>query len=420
MKKVNVIKNYLFLGSLYSILIIAIYFQVVHFDFLNAWDDQWFVTNYYTEDGLNWKNISAIFTEYYKGQYAPINQLYYTGLYYIFGYNKLIFHVASLVIHLLNTLLVYNFSKKIIKADHIHSKEWLPVFIASLFAILPINVEPVAWVSASKVLIYAFFYLLSLNLYLKYFDLQKGKYFLLTIATFILSFFAKEQAVTLPLALVAIDWIKGRDLKNKDVVLEKLPFFILSLLFGLVTLESQEIQDGASNFYPFYQRIPLSIFTLFEYFTKSIIPINLSYLYPFPFQNGENVPWWMWIYVISIPIFLWNSQYIKDKLIIFAVCFFLIHILLVCNITSLARHSLIADRYAYVATVGICFVIARVFQLLYIRYSKATSIIGGLYVLFLLYYSFNYVQSWKNAYSVKSRLKNTIESRSDFKDLKKE
>ncbi|KKO92470.1 hypothetical protein AAW12_05055 [Sphingobacterium sp. Ag1] len=405
-------------GVLLVLLISIIYSQVLYADFLFGWDDQWFVTNYYTEGGINRDNIFAIFTEFYRGQYAPVNQLYYTTLHNIFGYNKPIFHLASLSIHLLNTLLVFQITKSVIKNAQNCPKNIFPFLTASLFAIMPINIEPVAWVSASKVILYAFFYLIALNLYIRYIDRRKEKFYILTLFVFVLSFLAKEQAVTLPLTLILLDWYKGRNFNDRDVWLEKAPFLILSLLFGLVTIDSQELNDNGNNFYPIFQRIPLSIFTFFEYLTKCVIPINLSYLYPFPFKNGDQAPLWMWLYPIALPFLLWNLCYVKDKLILFGMFFFAINILLVCNLTSLARYSLIADRYTYLASIGVCILIIRIFQILYFKSQTRTKIFAGIYFFALLCYSFNYVQTWKNAYSVKARLKTTIESRPDFTKLK--
>ncbi len=404
--------------GLFGILIAIVYFKVLSADFLYGWDDQWFVTNDYTEEGIKSDNILAIFTEFYRGQYAPVNQLYYTTIHSIFGYDRAIFHFASLVIHLLNTILVFKFTKSIFENNHDLPKDIPSILIASLFAIMPINVEPVAWVSASKVIIYAFFYLISLNVYISYLSTYKGKYYILTLILFALSFLAKEQAVTLPLTLLLLDWYKGRNFANRDIWLEKAPFFILSLLFGLITIESQELQDNGRIFYPVVQRIPLSIYTFFEYLTKCIIPISLSYLYPFPFQNGEQVPWWMWLYPIALPFLLWNLCYVKDKLILFGISFFAVNILLVCNLTSLARYSLIADRYTYLASIGACILLTRIFQFTYFKFQTRAKIFAGIYFFALLCYSFNYVQTWKNAYSVKARLKSTIESRPDFTDLK--
>ena len=102
-------------------------------------------------------------------------------------------------------------------------------FTALLWGIHPVNVESVAWLSASKVLIYTFFYLLSLLCYLKYVQNRRNTYFLLTLFFFICSFLGKEHAVTLPVCLLLIDYFVGRDFHNRELWVEKISFFSLSL-----------------------------------------------------------------------------------------------------------------------------------------------------------------------------------------------
>src|SRR5690606_27264453 len=113
--------------------------------FLYGWDDQWFVTNHYTENGLNWSNLSDILTHFHYGQYAPLNQIYYTALYSLFGYNPAYYHITSVVLHICNVILVYTLVSRIapnLLQDRQVSKR-IPFITGFLFAILPVNVEPV-------------------------------------------------------------------------------------------------------------------------------------------------------------------------------------------------------------------------------------------------------------------------------------
>lgn len=206
---------------------LLVYYPVYFLQFQASWDDQWVVINHYTENGWNATNIWAILTEYYNGQYAPLNQLYYTALYSIFGYHSNIFHTAGLIIHLLNSLLVYCFIDKLLyvwrRTDQSANRK-IAFFTALLFVLHPITVESVAWLSASKVLIYALFYLLSLIAYLNYLLNNKPLYLLISGVCFVLSFASKEQAVTLPVCLLLLDYIAARKFNNKVIWLEKLPF----------------------------------------------------------------------------------------------------------------------------------------------------------------------------------------------------
>lgn len=399
---------------------LLIYHPVYRFDFLYGWDDQWFVTNHYTEGGFSVENLWAIFTEFYKGQYAPFNQLYYTSLYSLFQYQTGIFHVFSVLIHFINGILVYLLSRNLRKQlndEPPATLDLMSFFTALLFVVLPINVEAVAWVSAAKVLWYAFFYLLAILMYIRYIKNKRHILFYAVLLFFTLSFFSKEQAVAIPLTLVLVDWVYRRDLKSPELWLEKIPFFILAVLFGLVTIASQDLGDGQRHFYPLYQRIPLALFTISEYITKSILPVNLSYLYPFPFHIGESVNWWMWFYVLFAPFIIYSCFMLKNRSYIFSLLFFLINICLVINFVSIARHSLIADRYTYISSIAVAFLLADLFFKLLKSRRRLSLIISIIYITAIMGYSAYYVTTWKDAYSVKERLKKTIEGRPDFEEL---
>jgi hypothetical protein len=405
--------------------IAIVYWPVYRFDFLFGWDDQWFVTNHYTEDGFTGRNLYAIFTEFYYGQYAPVNQLYYTFLYSLFHYNPTYYHVAGVLIHLANVILIYFLINKIMPklTDKLEFQiKQTAFFTALLFAISPINIEPVAWVAASKVTLYVLFYLIALTWYCRYLTTGTSAYFYLTLLFFTLSFGAKEQAVVFPVCLFLFDHVYQRDWQNRLVWLEKLPFFVFTLLLGFITIQSQGFEDGGRSFYPFYQRLPLAFYTLSEYFTKCVVPVNLSYLYPFPFQVGEQVPWYLWIYFFAIPIIVYCFyKQIKTRLTFLGLSFFLIHIVLVMNIFSLARFSVIADRYAYLSSIGLCFILSYIFisNFYRVKFRIPLFITGVLYLVVLMGYSIKHLPVWTNAYTLKEKLKITIERRDDFDDLKK-
>jgi hypothetical protein len=397
--------------------VLAVYWQVYTFDFLYGWDDQWFVTNYMTKGGFSTKNLYEILTTFYYGQYAPLNQYYYVLLYSFFEYKTAYYHVANVFVHLINSVLVYQLILRI-STDLFNLKEKAvnAAFItALLFAVLPINVEPVAWVAASKVGIYALFYLSALINYIKYVKHASSKYFYLTILFYILSFGAKEQAVTLPVCMLFFDFLYKRNLRSGGVWLEKLPIFILSILFGLISMSSQKV--GSGDFYSLWQRLPLAAYTVTEYATKCLIPVNLSYLYPFPFQKGQAVPVWMWLHLMAVPLVVYCFlEYIKQKWILFGIGFFVIHILLVSNVLSLARFAVVADRYGYLASIGLCFIVGyTVVQLnLFTKRKALVTVITTGYVFTLMIVSACYLPIWRNSHTLKAKLRHTIDHRQDY------
>lgn len=389
---------------------ILVFWPVYQFYLQSAWDDQIFVANKYTDRGFIWHNIWAIFSEYYSGQYAPVNQLYYTTLHFIFGYTAIYYHLASLFIHLINAVLAYFLIKRLcekITGFTLVRNAQMAFLTALLFTILPVNLEPVAWVSASKVIIYALFYLIAITYYCRYIISNKASQYYLTVLFYLISFGAKEQAVMLPFCLLLVDYVYKRDFKNILVWYEKLPFIILSMLIGLVSIASQDFEPDETIGYPLYQRIVLAFYSLGQYIIKTILPANLSYFYPFPFKIGEPIPGWLWLYVCVIPVLMFVLYKIakKRKWLLFGLLFFGIHIILVINLLSLARLSVIADRYAYVATLSTCFILAYVFatNLYKPKLKYCTLIIGLVYISYLGYYTHKHSFVWKNSDTLKAK-----------------
>jgi hypothetical protein len=296
---------------------------------------------------------------------------------------------------------------------------------ALLFAIHPINVESIAWISASKIPLYAFFYLLGLVAYIRYIETQKTTWYVAVLAAFALSFCSKEQAVTFPLCLLAIDWFLKRNLKGEQVWAEKITFVVLALFFGLITILAQGATSGDSA-YPLWQRMLFSCYAIFEYITKSIIPLKLSYIYPFPMDAGSAIPPRFWIYpflvagMVSLLV-----MYRKNRLLMFCTLIFIIHLSLSLNIMSLGRNAMIADRYLYIGETGIFMFVAYALCEFHAKYKnkrKWLIITALLYSIYLGGYTFGYTQKWKDSDTAKHYIQDIADKRvkSDTDEAKEE
>lgn len=415
-----------FAYTLLMVGVVTIYSTVVNHDFLYQWDDQWVVINRYTAGGLNWDNLYRIFTEFYHGQYAPLNEMNYLLVHTLWGYNPMAFHLASLLWHVANVCLVYSFVKALLKVGNIPlevNMTQIAFFTALVWGVHPVNVESVAWISASKVLIYTFFYLLCLLCYLRYIETQKNVYIVGVIFLFILSFWGKEQAVTLPLCLLLIDYWAGRDLRSKEVWMEKVCFFTLALFGGVVTILSQGVHSNILP-YSFVYRILFACYALMEYFVKSVLPVNLSYLYPFPILPGEELPVRLWFYPIFIVVGGALLYYFrKNKVLVFSILFLVIHIAVTLHIISLARFAIVADRYLYVGEIGISFLLMYAFVWQKNRCSgwkKYTLfLVVGSYIGYLACYSYFYTASWKDTDCVKRHVRELLQQRNDLPSSEK-
>lgn len=409
--KYNSIITYGFLVAL----CICVYIPSLSNNFIFGWDDQWMVTNSYTEGGWTIGNIWSIFSEFYGGQYSPLNQFNYLIVYTLFGYDPLYFHLYSLLLHIGCVCLVWKFVYTIL---HIHGelKDKQILFMAwitsLLFAIHPINVEPIAWISASKVPLYAFFYLMGLLSYLEYVKTQKVINYLITIICFLFSFGGKEQAVTFPLALLVVDWFINRDMKSCVVWNEKLPFFMLAFLFGVITILSQG--NGSYGGFPFYQRLVFACYALIEYITKSLFPIRLNFFYPFPIVLGEELPLRFCIYPILLFLLIaWAWVYRKNKFLIFGILIFVVNLVLSIHILNMSRHSIIADRYLYLSYIGVSFLIgygSLCIKNIFLKL-KFPLFLFVLYIFCLSIQTLLYAGKWKDTEKVKEYTKEVLKNR---------
>lgn len=408
-------------------IVILVYSPVINHDFLYQWDDQWVVINHYTTGGIHIHNLWDILTDFYHGQYAPFNELNYLLLYTFFGYNPLFFHIASLCWHLVNVCLVYRFFIVLLSKSKTYVKyntRTIAFFTALLWGIHPVNVESVAWLSASKVLIYTFFYLLSLLCYLKYIQNRQNSYFLLTLFFFICSFLGKEQAVTLPVCLLLIDYFVDRDFHDKELWLEKISFFSLSVLGGILTILSQG--NGEEELvYSLDYRILFACYTTFEYIIKSFLPINLSYIYPFPVLPEEAIPLRLWFYPIIV---LTGSGmllvYRKNKIAMFSILFLILHVAVALHLISISRFTIVADRYLYLGCAGISFltvwIVFYFIQSLSDKWKKLfVSVCFTFYLIYLGSYCFSYTKTWKDTDTLKSHVRKLIKNRDNRSPIKK-
>ncbi|SFW61521.1 hypothetical protein SAMN05661012_02973 [Chitinophaga sancti] len=390
------------------------YQQVFNNDFQYKWDDQWVVINPYTEEGLNHYNLWNVLTEFYHGQYAPVNEFFYILLYSFFGYDPFWFHTASLLVHISNVLLLYFL---VLRIQLIRNKEqagvWrIPFMTALLFAIHPFLVQAVAWMAASKIIIYTLFYLIALHFYITYITTGKYRYYLLVILFFIVSFGAKEQAVTLPVCLIMFDYFLQRNMHKRSVWLEKIPLFLLSIFFGILSIISQDRTaniDG-QKIYPFYQRIILASYTLIEYLTKCLLPFKLSYLYVFPNNPGEPLQLRFWIYPIILLVmgYCLYRYYKQLGILLAGFIFFLIHIGIVLNLFSLKRFELVADRYAYLAAAGVFFSLAWLFEQLILKKVKLRKLYAAMIIVYcfgLGIYAYERTFVWHDSDTLKAELR---------------
>lgn len=412
---------------IYAIMLVvacmAVYYPVFDYPFMKGWDDQWQVLNLYTTNGLSLNSVISIFSTFYYGQYSPLNQLYYTAIFHYFGFNASVFHLANLLWHVSYTILVFCFIRKLLNEYNCNSARantFIAFGVAVLTAIHPVSAEVVSWLSASKVLLCSFFYMASLLCYLYYINGERTILYIGSLFFFLCAFFCKEQVVTLPFCLLLIDWFLRRNLRSKIVIIEKIPFFTMVLCMLTVTFASyQETLAEVvidNNNYPLFQRIIFCGYAICEYIQKTFLPLNLQYLYPYPMDVGDTLPVRFYLYLLIIPALVYIIYMCRNyRIIIFGTLFFLIQLSLFLHIIPLPRFTITADRYLYIASVGLFFMLSYYFyQIIWshcIRQKYICNIILTILLGIIGYYTHNCSRKWESERSLKYEVKQILEER---------
>jgi tetratricopeptide (TPR) repeat protein len=220
------------------------------------------------------------------------------------------------------------------------------------------HVESVAWASERKDVLYTFFFLLSMIGYIFYLrDKYNIKYILITLLFFLLSCFSKGQGVVLPIALLCIDYLIKRKI-NARMVVEKIPFLIGSLIFGIVAIKAQ-IQESAinSDYLTGAKIIFTGTYGLTMYLIRIILPINLSGAHPYPGVETGGFSTFIYItpIILLILIYLIFRSIKKNRYVLFGAMFFITCIIMVLKLIPLGD-TIISERYTYLPYIGIFFV----------------------------------------------------------------
>ncbi len=369
-KKENVQKKQpAFLSPTYLIaaillLVVIIYSNALHNDILTFDDNDYF--NYPEIIHLSWVNIKTFFTHYYLIMYQPLPVLTLAVNYHFTALHSFPMHIFNLVFHLINVLLVFQFIKLLT------NNKTSAVVIALLFAIHPMNVEAVSWISARSSSMYTCFYLFALIFYLKYIIEGKTKFLIFTGLFFIISLFSKAQAVTLPGVMMLLDYYFGRKYLSPKVLLEKIPFFLLSLTFGIITLLDKDTQSNiSSGMVSSYSLVDIFFIVCHSfvfYVTRFFVPLELCSIYVYPPKSGAMLPlvyYFSSILFISLIYLLFKFR--KNKEVVLGAGLFLITIAINIQLIP-SRLFEVTDRYAYFPYIGLYLLI-----LFYVNRLKETN-----------------------------------------------
>ena len=406
------------------ILLTIITFSNSLFNELITYDDPGYIIKNELIRGLSYQNIRLIFYSFVMGNYHPLVVLSDAIVFHFFNLNPIAYHSFSLFLHLINVVLVFNL---VLQLDTRHKTQVSrqqtadtnikgAALVSCLFAIHPMHCETICWVSDQKDLLFTLFYLASLIYYVKYktedtsiktqenknskvksqtlkinsadssqlsaeqskklkVKSKKIKFYLISLLLFVCSCLSKSAAVTFPLIMIATDYLLRRKL-NLRTVIEKIPFFILSIFFGIVNIYSQaSVKAYFDNLsYNISDRIFIPIYNLVYYLIFSIIPYKLSVIHPYPEKSNSLLPLEYYIFPLIVLILIVLIVILRRKRkttvnssqstrnLIFGLLFFIINVALVLQIIPIGN-SVVSERYSYLSYFGLFFIIGQLYVL---------------------------------------------------------
>lgn len=343
--------------------------------------------------GLTGRNVKAAFTQYDPELYVPVTYMSYQLDYMIGGYEPFMYHLTNLLLHAANTvlagLLLFMLTKK----------RGLAFLCALFFAVHPLQVEAVAWAAARKDVLSTFFFLLSFVLFLRNREQKSSAVYHWSIACFAFGLMSKVSVVVLPVLLLLLPMIEKR-MPSKQEVLSLVPYFILSVIFGIVAIFGKQHLLVTTTL---LEKILMACKSTAVYIGKLIAPYNYAPIYPQADAIGFSSDFAISLGVTAALIVCLVATYRRWPLFSYALAFFLL--MLVPSFSNFSKNGFLyyaSDRYAYVSSIGFFLAIGLVIAALLDAYPKLwkqwlpLSVVTAVLALFCTMQSAKQVGVWQS------------------------
>jgi protein O-mannosyl-transferase len=389
--------------------IVAIYGQVQNFEFINL-DDNYYVTlNRHVQNGLTYEDVKWAFTNIDAGQWIPLVWLSYMIDSRLCGLSPGWFHLVNVFFHIANAVLLFLLARKL------SGGFWKSLGIAIIFAVHPLHVESVAWVTERKDVLSMFFLLLCVRFYVGYTETSRLKGYFISIMFFILGLMAKPMLVTLPFILLLLDhWPLGRFSAKKNqrneatcffqsrlsIIIEKIPYIAISIAICALTVISSKKSSGliAADEISINSRIANALMSYAAYLIKMLWPSKLAVPYPYP----DAFVWWEVLAStgLLLAITIYAIKNIRQKpYVIVGWLWYIVTLFPVIGLVQSGTQAM-ADRFVYVPVIGIYVIVVWSADDLIEKFSlpkPLTASIATLIICILSLVSYRQVQHWKNS-----------------------
>jgi tetratricopeptide (TPR) repeat protein len=305
--------------------------------------------------------VSWAFVSYDAGNWHPVTWLSHALDYQIYDQDPAGHHQTSMMLHALNAVLLF---WVLWRATGYAGRSFM---VAALFAVHPINVEPVVWISERKTLLSMMFFLLALEAYRWYVSKPRACRYIVVAVLFALGLMAKPQIITFPFVLLLWDYWPLRRMavakqltdsnfpqqSFRALVMEKLPLFAIALVSAIMTMKAQRSSGAVLSLAatPLSIRLSNAIVSYLKYIGKALWPVNLAPMYPHP---GASLRAWQ-VYgalLILLTITLLIAERTSRRYLTVGWLWFLGTMVPMIGIVQVGRQAM-ADRYAYLPLLGI-------------------------------------------------------------------
>lgn len=355
------------------VITLAVYSRVTEFEFVQFDDGVYVMSNDHVKTGLTAANIRHALAFTQDANWIPLTWVSLMLDHEIAAgssagdqdtENAGVYHRTNVIIHVLNTLLLF------IVLSALTGLSWRSAFVAALFAIHPLHVESVAWVSERKDVLSTFFMMLTLWAYVWYVRKPETRRYVLVAVLFVLGLMSKSMLVTLPIVALLMDfwplrrvagWTGDKKIKGlswRQLAIEKAPLLAFSAVVSIITFLAQRHGGavGTLDAYPLGVRLANALVSYVAYLGKMVWPVNLACLYPHP---GRTLPVWQvmcsGLLLLGITLAAVRSARKRPWLTV-GWLWYLITLIPVIGIVQVGRQAM-ADRYTYTTLIGIFIVI---------------------------------------------------------------
>ncbi|MDB6058351.1 MAG: hypothetical protein JWO95_2195, partial [Verrucomicrobiales bacterium] len=336
--------------------------------------------------GLSWESVKWAFTHNVVGNWHPITMLSHMLDCQIYGLVPGAHHYTAVLLHISNTLLLFFLFLRMTRK--LANNLWPCAFVATLFALHPLHVESVTWLSERKDVLSAFFFMLTLWTYVRYAEAPKSnlpssgfnfdvwslsgawnlgfgalKWYGLALVLFALGLMSKPMLVTLPCVLVLLDYWPLQRITQFSVrgfglsILEKIPFFALSAIFSVITVHAQKSANAVVSFedWPLKSRLAASVVAYGQYIGKTFVPTSLGVLYPHSVMSDSQVAGSA---IVLIVICLAALAFARSKRYVFAGWFLFVGVMFPVSGIAQVGEQAFADRFTYLPHIGMFMALA--------------------------------------------------------------